>query len=345
MRIGILFKSLDSGGAENRTLELIEKLNEQRPDFKFLIFIYAEENGALFDRFKSLNNTRIINIRNKKLVENIKVIKSLDIFISNLYLFSGIVMVALKILRVRKRVSYIRTYIDTPDKFKKFQYKILKKLVENFSTEIVCVSEAVKESMDFREDNVSVLYNGIKTNKIEDNIYNTKKNHYKVKPEKLIHIGRFSKAKNHEFIIEVYQEYKKICKNARLTLIGKDVQKNISQMNISNELKKDILYVDYTDDTSKYIIESDLFLFPSIREGLPGVLIEAALTNIPVIASDINPNKEVARYFGNIHIERLNSDDWIKIILNLKENPVQYIESNRFNMESHVFQFIEMVER
>lgn len=346
MKIGILLRNLDSGGAENRILELLQHLNKyEAKDFYFYVYIYDSKNGNLYEQYKELENAKIVNIRSQRISILIKNIAALDVFISNLYLFSGIIMFLTKCLGVKKRISYIRTYIEPKRFLDKLKYIFLKKMMTIYSTDIICVSNSILNNLDLSKNRkAQVIYNGINFINIHEEMSLSFKKQNLTPPKRLLHIGRYNEAKNHDFLIKYFEHYLKLVKDAHLTLIGKDVERNMYDIIKHKNLENNITFIDYTNNIAPHLLDSDLFLFPSIREGLPGVLIESASVNIPVIASDIDPNIEISKYFDNISICELDVEEWCNITLNLKDTKKKFQVANEFTLDEHIKKFIELME-
>lgn len=101
------------------------------------------------------------------------------------------------------------------------------------------------------------------------------------------HIGRFTEQKNHRFLIEVFA---KICKkhpNAVLLLVGEGEKKSeISEFVKSLGISDRVIFAGVRKDIPALLSAMDLFLFPSLYEGMPNVLIEAQASGLDCIVSD-----------------------------------------------------------
>lgn len=101
------------------------------------------------------------------------------------------------------------------------------------------------------------------------------------------HIGRFDIQKNHEFLIDLFNELHKVNSDSVLVLVGKGNLEN----KIKNKVKKlglenDVLFLGVRKDIPKLLCAFDLFLFPSFYEGMPNTVIEAQTTGLPCLISD-----------------------------------------------------------
>lgn len=130
------------------------------------------------------------------------------------------------------------------------------------------------------------------------------------------HVGRFHEAKNHMFLLEVFA---KICEkrsDAILLLVGdgdlrQDIQMKIHSLNLDNK----VLLTGSRDDVPQLMQAMDLFVFPSLWEGLPVTVVEAQAAGLPCLISDnITTDVDLSKL-----VVRLPVDDiyvWVEAILN-----------------------------
>ena len=108
------------------------------------------------------------------------------------------------------------------------------------------------------------------------------------------HVGTFSPPKNHNFLIDVFEE---ICKrriNSKLLLIGEGIlKKNIISKAKALGFTDRIIYKENVSDVNKYLMAMDLFIFPSLFEGFGMVSLEAQATGLNVIQSDKVPSETI----------------------------------------------------
>ena len=112
------------------------------------------------------------------------------------------------------------------------------------------------------------------------------------------HSGHFSKQKNHEFLIDVFHEYYKMNQNTRLMLLsdGPDFE-NIREKVRRLSLLDNVIFVGRRADAWKYYNAFDLFILPSLWEGLPVVMQEAQANGLPVLASVVITKDEACTPF------------------------------------------------
>ena len=108
------------------------------------------------------------------------------------------------------------------------------------------------------------------------------------------HIGRITVPKNHRFLVELFAEYHKENPNSRLLLVGdgelfETVQQQCTQLEISDA----VIMVGSKTNTEDYYQVMDVFVFPSLWEGLGIVAIEAQANGLPCLVSENVPREAV----------------------------------------------------
>jgi len=107
-------------------------------------------------------------------------------------------------------------------------------------------------------------------------------------------IGRLAYQKNYEFLINAYSEIKKIKPLAKLIIIGEGPDRSKYETLIkSYRLEKDVYLLGEIKDGSHYLKAYDLFVLPSVYEGMSLSLMEASLAQVPILASRVGGNEEI----------------------------------------------------
>ncbi len=129
------------------------------------------------------------------------------------------------------------------------------------------------------------------------------------------HIGRFVEQKNHSFLIDIFNEFHKHNSNTILLLIGQGplidkMQEKVNKLGIDRYVK----FVGQRNDVNELYLVMDLFLFPSLYEGLGMVMVEAQCSGLPCIASTEVPI--IAKVNENVEFVSLEKSiqTWIDII-------------------------------
>jgi glycosyltransferase involved in cell wall biosynthesis len=125
------------------------------------------------------------------------------------------------------------------------------------------------------------------------------------------HIGRFTEQKNHRFIVEIFNEIHKKNSNTLLVLCGEgrlmnEVKNQVKQLDLQESVK----FLGVRKDPERIYQAFDLFLFPSLWEGLPLTGIEAQTSGLPVLMSDVITDETIVT--NNVKKYSLQSSpaDW-----------------------------------
>lgn len=131
------------------------------------------------------------------------------------------------------------------------------------------------------------------------------------------HVGRFNKQKNHKFLIEIFYETQKILPSTVLLLIGRgplesQVRAQVARLNLQDK----VIFMGQRRDVSDLYNAMDIFLLPSLFEGLPVVAVEAQANGLQCLLSD--------RITDEVAIDRISfvsissgASEWCNRILKL----------------------------
>lgn len=110
----------------------------------------------------------------------------------------------------------------------------------------------------------------------------------------ICNVGRFSFSKAQRYTIQCFAKFKKDFPESKLIFIGEgELLDECRQLAKDLNIADDVLFEGYQKNIPLYLSISNLFLFTSLREGLPRVVVEAALMKVPVAAFEVEGIKEV----------------------------------------------------
>lgn len=128
------------------------------------------------------------------------------------------------------------------------------------------------------------------------------------------HVGRFSKQKNHKKLIEIYSEFTKLNPSSVLVLVGDgelrtEIEEDVRKMGLK------VLFVGLSEEVNKWLQVFDVFVMPSLFEGLPLVLIEAQAAGLPCVISDrISSSVDVTNLVKFVSLTA-SAAEWANLIL------------------------------
>lgn len=136
----------------------------------------------------------------------------------------------------------------------------------------------------------TIIHNAIDLNKFtyDFNIRKTMKMKYNFENDFIIgHIGRFNTQKNHKFIIDVFEKVHSRIPNAKLILVGEgELEGEIKKIVINKNLNEFVKFMGIIKDTNAIYNMIDVFILPSLFEGLPVVGVECQATGCITLMSD-----------------------------------------------------------
>ena len=202
-----------------------------------------------------------------------------------------------------------------------------------------------------------VINNGIDFNKFKFNVELRNKIRTKLNiDDDTVLVGltaHFTKQKNHEFLIQTFAELVKLRSNVRLVLLGDNVNGGIIRSRIevlSDELgvKDKIFFLGSVTNTNEYYSAMDIFVMPSLWEGLPYAGIEAQASCLPCLFSDgISKELELSDWAHFMALD-YGTKEWAKkanelIQGNRIEQRVQQTEATRENIRKHGYDLYDSV--
>lgn len=303
IKIAFVITSLEVGGAEKVLLDLVSKIDQVR--FEIKVFIIKKNMNSIYDlRLQNINIDCVYLNKKTKIFFDVfttfKLTKQLKKFKPNIihsHLKSASFVFFYKLFN--KSVKWLHTIhtiasIDT----KYLRRPIMGYLYRHKYIFPVAVSESVKLSAmstyKLKDEIIQVIYNGVM---IEDYFEKAKKY---TDGLRVLHIGRFEKVKNHRYIIKEFNKFFKVYPMARLNLIGEGpLKEDIRQLVKRRGLNTVVSFIAPTNEVANYYKNADIYILPSLFEGLSLSLIEAMASGCAIIASNVGGNSELIENYVN----------------------------------------------
>ncbi len=242
-------------------------------------------------------------------------------------------------LKVKKVIAHSHSSAyDCNNTLKRKIFTFLHKLCKGFvckyaNTFVTCSDKAALWMFDKKtntQKEIITVYNCVDKSKFAPN---TKKREAIRKElgleDKFIigFVGNILYQKNPSFLIDIFAAAKKEIKNAHLLIIGDGPLKNTIKEKIAAlGLKKDVTMLGRIKIEGGYYDAFDVFVLPSVFEGLPTVMVEAQMNNTPCVVSD--KITHMSKIINACDFVSINSvDAWVE---KLKD----YVD---FNKESIIF--------
>ena len=141
----------------------------------------------------------------------------------------------------------------------------------------------------YESGKIKVFRNGVDTERFAFNPeYREEiRKEFNVENKKVIgHLGRFMTQKNHFFIIDIFEKYLEKDKDSILMLVGGgELFESVRKYAADKGIAESIIFTGVRTDADKLYSAFDIFILPSLYEGLPVVAMEACASGLPVILS------------------------------------------------------------
>ena len=154
------------------------------------------------------------------------------------------------------------------------------------------------------------------------------------------HVGRFSWPKNHSFLVDIFAQIHQKKPNARLLLVGEgDLRPQIQEKVRELGLEDVVIFTGIRKDVPNLMQAMDVFLFPSLYEGVPVTMVEAQAAGLPCYISDKVPIEcKMTRLVCQISLDK-SADEWAAEIIaqpNLRDKEtVPQIQRAGYDIQSN----------
>lgn len=338
IRVLHYIKHMESGGGETLLYNIYQNIDRSQVQFDFLVNNSKQEK--LDKKISALGGRKVVLMKKEPKFTPLKIFlviielrkllmkgryKIFHIHCSNgqglLYAYIA------KTANVPVRIVHIHnTSIDGRFiLFKRIFHELCKKLFISFPTDYFACSKLAAEWLYTKNiienKKYKLIKNGIYINRFFFNESIRKKTRTELgidEKKVLINIGRMESEKNHIFLLNILAEIMVSDNNYVLILIGTgSLKKKIKELAKKMKLNSNIYFIDYTSHVQKYLWASDLFVLPSLHEGLGIVAIEAQVAGLKTIVSDVVPKEAyISKNISSLSLDE-GYKNWAKKILSI----------------------------
>ena len=139
------------------------------------------------------------------------------------------------------------------------------------------------------------------------------------------HVGRFTEAKNHTFVIRVFEKVKELRPDAKLVLVGEGeerIKNSVIALTSELGLVDDVILAGVRANTEDFYSAFDVFLFPSLFEGLPLTGIEAQCSGLPCLFSDAITRELDVSEFAQFLSLSMGVNEWAERLIESSQQAV-----------------------
>lgn len=275
----------------------------------------------------------------------------------------GYIMKMAKAVGIKKRIIHAHNNRLMQTGKRRYFYALMhhywKNHIHQYATDFWACSEVAGEFFYPHEilqsKSYKIINNAIEINQYEfhQEVRDKIREKYHLNGHHVIgHVGRFQYQKNHEFLIDIFQEYLKLDSCAVLMLVGQGEEEERIRQKVSDKgIEKQVLFMGARDDVNEMLQAMDVFVLPSRFEGLGIVLIEAQAAGLACVTSkDVVP--DVVNITGNVAFISLDApiEQWVSAINEQIKKDVRMSEIEEeltkagYNMTSAAEKFMKFLD-
>jgi len=329
LRILHVVVNMNRGGAETLIMNLYRNINRAKIQFDFLTFkpgVFDTEimnMGGKVHRIPYITDVGHIRFI-RKLGQFFKRNQHYKVVHSHMDKMSGFILKYAEQARIPIRIAHSHN-TESEGGFLARAYKWYggSHILSSATHLYACSNKAAKWLFGNKSTEAYILKNGIEIDKFTFSINVREKVRRELQLVEdtfvLGHVGRFSHQKNHLYLLDLFSAVTKKVSNTKLVLVGDgllrdEIETKIKQLNLNDKVK----LLGMRADTNRLLQAFDLFVFPSLHEGLPVTLIEAQGTGLPCLISN-RITREVDMGTGLVHYLPLTDQaSWINAIMRCK---------------------------
>ncbi|MFH1889955.1 MAG: glycosyltransferase family 4 protein [Candidatus Kuenenbacteria bacterium] len=257
--------------------------------------------------------------------------------------------VAAKLAGVKKIIYTVHGLVlnEPLPLFKKIFYWLAEWISAKFKNQLICVSEFDKKSLlnykICKGKKITVIYNGIDLENLrflpkDEALKQLTTGNWQLADGSIVVgcIANLYKTKGLIYLIEAMREIIKVKPNIKLIIIGDgEERKRLEKLISGYKLQSSIFLAGAVEKASQYLKAFDIYVLPSIKEGLSYSLIEAQSAGLPSIATDIGGNAEIIEHNKNgILVPIKDFNKLAAEIINLAQNKSKQEKFSKNSLEN-----------
>jgi len=334
VRVAHIIGKWVGGGVETVIMNYDKNINHDKVQFDFICD--NDSTNIPYEEIESLGGKVILIPPYQKPLSyhrNLKKIlkeEKYQIVHSHINTMSVFPLFAAKRAGVSVRIAHSHSTTNKKEIGKNLMKQVLRPLAKIFATHYFCCSEHAGcwlfGNKTYKKGKVYLLNNAIDLQKFKYNkeTRETIRKELNINEDTLVigHIGRFMKQKNHSYLIDIFNEVHNENSNSILVLVGQGpLQEKIKEKVKKLNLEKEVIFLGQRSDADKLYQAFDVFVLPSLYEGLGMVAIEAQASGLSCIFStrvpkEANVVKELVKF---LDISRENIKEWKEEILHINK--------------------------
>ncbi len=333
----------ERGGAQKYILDLATNLKDK---YDILVAAHGKDNDWLFKKLaeKGISCKKLYNLRREinplndisAIFELKKLINSFKPDILHLNSSKAGVIGSIAAKNLKTKVVYTAhgfVFNEPLNIIKKSIYLWAEKLSGKYKDEIIAISNFDKETGIKYEiapaEKFTTVYNGIKTDTTNILIKDKARSSLGI-PEKYNLVGTVSNYYSTKALHRLIKAAKLVidkCSDCKFILIGSGPEQDkietlIKKLNLTNNF-----FLGPVENAVIYLKGLDVFVLPSVKEGMPYTILEAMLAEVPIIATEVGGIPEMIKDGEQGFTVETNHRDEEEIVKEIAEKIEYYLKN------------------
>ena len=290
---------ISRGGTQAVLYDWLKNIDREKIQFDFLVFMNGQEEYITKFRDLGCNIYQISPLSIKKLPQFWSDLNSFfkehkyDIAHGHSKSKNVLFLLAALIHGIPVRIAHSHN-----TKFQKMAFvgELLKPLLKVVATDFFACSDIAGKWLfgrnAYEQGKITIIKNGVDTQLFQYNeqIRHQYRTNLNLEDAAVYgHVGKYMEQKNHTFLLDIFAEIHRMQPSAKLLLIGGGYDTYIGLVNkkiVQLGLQDSVIQLGVRSDVPKLMQAMDVFLLPSLYEGLPVVGVEAQVAGLPLLLSD-----------------------------------------------------------
>ena len=312
IRVLNIVGAMNRGGAETWLLNVLRCIDRERFHLDFLV--HTVRCAAYDGKIRSLGSRTIPCPRPRNTIGYVRRLRRIlqengpyDVVHSHVHHFSGVALRVAHAMGVPMRIAHSHSdtsWVQARAGWARRTYlRLMKQWIQRYATCGLAASEMAAIALWGRgwrmDPRWQVLHCGIDLSAFSAGVSSAGVRGEIGIPEDayvLGHVGSINPVKNHRFLLEIAAKAMGLAGNIWLQLIGDGpLRAAVEEQSVGMGIRDRVIFAGLRDDVPRLLMGAvDVFLLPSLFEGLPLVAVEAQAAGLPVVVSDtVTPEVDV----------------------------------------------------
>ncbi|MBI5788300.1 MAG: glycosyltransferase [Candidatus Schekmanbacteria bacterium] len=294
---------LAHGGAEKHLVHVLKNLNRTKFEPSVACFRkigqYLPQVEALNIPVINLGVRKVYNFQGiSKILSFSKFVKEQKIDIIHAYLYKANIFGTLVAKNVGIPVIISNRNVNS---LMRFREKLIHKKISALADKITAVSDEVKSQdleLGIPADKIITIYNGVEIPNRQLVDIPNKKRELGLNSDDVVigTVANLAPRKGHKYLLEAAAKIIAVKPSVKFLLIGDGgLKQELLETARNLKLGKNVIFAGHREDVAELLAVMDIFVLPSLGEGMSNALLEAMAAGLPCVATNVGGNPEVVQ--------------------------------------------------